>query len=293
MERSRLRHKCGAGLVARGRPRLPGGEARRVPAVGLGPRRVRHRLPDRLPPPSSRSTAPCGAPPPHRSTAWSWGGSASASTTPPARASALGARHRLLALDPARARAVAALPLQPRARPGRGRVRRQRHAAGAARTPAHGLRARDRGRDRGAPGDLCKGLTLVTGCAGGPANPPLLAAGTRRLLERGAGRIQSYEAPIEYVFDGIATDTALMSSAEIPRHFSSFADGLRSSLRRRPAAVIVGRGARPRDRRGGGARGGLRQSPCSPPPTRSGWRRRCGECWRSSPRMSARSGAPR
>ena len=87
--------------------------------------------------------------------------------------------------------------------------------------------------------DVCKGLTLVTGVPGS-GKSTLLAAGTRRLLERGAGRVQSYEAPIEYVFDGIATDTALMSSAEIPRHFSSFADGLRSSLRRRPAAVIVG-----------------------------------------------------
>ena len=87
--------------------------------------------------------------------------------------------------------------------------------------------------------DLCKGLTLVTGVPGS-GKSTLLAAGTRRLLERGAGRIQSYEAPIEYVFDGIATDTALMSSAEIPRHFPSFAEGLRSSLRRRPSAVIVG-----------------------------------------------------
>ena len=87
--------------------------------------------------------------------------------------------------------------------------------------------------------DLCKGLTLVTGVPGS-GKSTLLAAGTRWLLERGAGRIQSYEAPIEYVFDAIATDTALMSSAEIPRHFPSFADGLRSSLRRRPAAVIVG-----------------------------------------------------
>ena len=88
-------------------------------------------------------------------------------------------------------------------------------------------------------GVLCKGLVLVTGVPGS-GKSTLLAAGTRRLLERGAGRIQSYEAPIEYVFDAIATDTALMSSAEIPRHFPSFADGLRSSLRRRPAAVVVG-----------------------------------------------------
>ena len=63
--------------------------------------------------------------------------------------------------------------------------------------------------------DLCKGLTLVTGVPGS-GKSTLLAAGTRRLLEQGAGRIQSYEAPIEYVFGGIATDTAMMSSAEIP-----------------------------------------------------------------------------
>ena len=87
--------------------------------------------------------------------------------------------------------------------------------------------------------DLCRGLTLVTGVPGS-GKSTLLAAGTRHLLERGAGRIQSCEAPIEHVFDGIATDTALMSSAEIPRHFPSFGDGLRSSLRRRPAAAIVG-----------------------------------------------------
>ena len=87
--------------------------------------------------------------------------------------------------------------------------------------------------------DLCRGLTLVTGVPGS-GKSTLLAAGTRRLLENGAGRIQSYEAPIEYVFDGIAGDAALMSSAEVPRHFPSFAEGLRSSLRRRPSAVIVG-----------------------------------------------------
>ncbi len=87
--------------------------------------------------------------------------------------------------------------------------------------------------------DLCRGLTLVTGVPGS-GKSTLLAAGTRRLLESGAGRIQSYEAPIEFVFDGIAGDGALMSSSEVPRHFPSFAEGLRSSLRRRPSAVIVG-----------------------------------------------------
>ena len=87
--------------------------------------------------------------------------------------------------------------------------------------------------------EACRGLTLVTGVPGS-GKSTLMAAGTRRLLENGVGRIQSFEAPIEYVFDGIGGDGALMSSAEVPRHFLSFAEGLRSSLRRRPSAVIVG-----------------------------------------------------
>ena len=88
--------------------------------------------------------------------------------------------------------------------------------------------------------EACTGLNLVTGVPGS-GKSTLLAAGTRRLLEMGAGRIQSYEAPIEFVFDGVETGGAsLMSSSEIPRHFEDFADGLRASLRRRPAAVIVG-----------------------------------------------------
>ena len=87
--------------------------------------------------------------------------------------------------------------------------------------------------------ESCRGLTLVTGVPGS-GKSTLLAAGTRYLLEKGVGKIQSYEAPIEFVFDGLAGDSALMSSSEIPRNFPTFADGARSSLRRRPAAMIVG-----------------------------------------------------
>ena len=68
----------------------------------------------------------------------------------------------------------------------------------------------------------------------------MLAAVTRRLLENGVGRIHSYEAPIEYVFDDVVQNGSLMSASEIPVHFRSFATGLRSSLRRRPAVVVVG-----------------------------------------------------
>ena len=84
-----------------------------------------------------------------------------------------------------------------------------------------------------------RGLTIVTGVPGS-GKSTLLAAGIRRMLEAGVGRIQSYEAPIEFVFDDVAAEGAMMSSSEIPRHFPTFAEGLRASLRRRPAAVIVG-----------------------------------------------------
>ncbi len=83
------------------------------------------------------------------------------------------------------------------------------------------------------------GLTLVTGVPGS-GKSTLLAAGTRHLLENGKGRVQSYEAPIEFVFDRIGAPGALMSSSEVPRHVPSFAEGLRASLRRRPAAVVLG-----------------------------------------------------
>lgn len=48
-----------------------------------------------------------------------------------------------------------------------------------------------------------RGLTIVTGVPGS-GKSTLLAAGTRHLLENGAGRIQAYEAPIEFTFDDVA-----------------------------------------------------------------------------------------
>lgn len=84
-----------------------------------------------------------------------------------------------------------------------------------------------------------RGLTLVTGVPGS-GKSTLLAAGIRRMVETGAGRIQTYEAPIEFVYDTLGQTGALVSSSEVGRHCESFAAGLRSSLRRRPAAVVVG-----------------------------------------------------
>ena len=91
----------------------------------------------------------------------------------------------------------------------------------------------------GAFGD-CAGLNLVTGVPGS-GKSTLLAAGMRRFLETGVGRIQSYEAPIEFLFGNVnRAPGAQMSSSEIPTHVESFAEGLRATLRRKPAAVVVG-----------------------------------------------------
>ena len=140
--------------------------------------------------------------------------------------------------------------------------------------------------------DRCRGLVLVTGVPGS-GKSTLLAAGTRRLLERGAGRVQSYEAPIEFTFDGVGGGGALMSPSEVPRHFASFAEGVRSSLRRRPAAVVVGE-ARDRETvEGGGAGGGLRHRGVRDRAYGGGWRRRCAGCLRSSRPTSATSGGRR
>ncbi len=84
-----------------------------------------------------------------------------------------------------------------------------------------------------------RGLTLVTGVPGS-GKSTLLAAGIRCMVEGNLGRIQTYEAPVEFVFDALPQTGALVSSAEIGRHCQSFADGLRSSLRRKPAAVVIG-----------------------------------------------------
>ncbi len=86
-----------------------------------------------------------------------------------------------------------------------------------------------------------QGLVIITGPTGS-GKSTLLAAGNRMLLERprGCGKMLTYEAPIEYVYDNIQSPRSLVSQTEIPRHLPDFAHGIRNALRRKPEIILVG-----------------------------------------------------
>lgn len=86
-----------------------------------------------------------------------------------------------------------------------------------------------------------QGLILITGPTGS-GKTTLLASGCRMLIERkqGAGKLLTYEAPIEYVYDSITGPRSLVAQSEVPRHIPSFAAGIRNALRRKPNIILVG-----------------------------------------------------
>ena len=86
-----------------------------------------------------------------------------------------------------------------------------------------------------------QGMVIITGPTGS-GKSTLLAAGNRMLLERphGCGKMLTYEAPIEYVYDTIHSPRSLVSQSEIPRHLPDFAHGVRNALRRKPEVILVG-----------------------------------------------------
>ncbi len=86
-----------------------------------------------------------------------------------------------------------------------------------------------------------QGMVIITGPTGS-GKTTLLAAGNRMLLERpeGCGKMLTYEAPIEYVYDTIESPRSLVSQSEIPRHLPDFSHGIRNALRRKPEIILVG-----------------------------------------------------
>ena len=86
-----------------------------------------------------------------------------------------------------------------------------------------------------------QGMVVITG-ATGSGKSTLLAAGNRMLLERprGCGKMLTYEAPIEFVYDSIQSPRSLVAQTEIPKHLPDFAHGVRNALRRKPEIILVG-----------------------------------------------------
>ena len=86
-----------------------------------------------------------------------------------------------------------------------------------------------------------QGIIIVTGPTGS-GKTTLLAAGNRMMLERpqGCGKMLTYEAPIEYVYDNVNSPRSIVAQTEIPRHLPDFAAGVRNALRRKPEIILVG-----------------------------------------------------
>jgi defect in organelle trafficking protein DotB len=86
-----------------------------------------------------------------------------------------------------------------------------------------------------------QGVVYVTG-ATGSGKSTLLASIIRHLAESAEShrKILTYEAPIEFVYDGLEMPSSVVSQSEIPRHLPSFAAGVRNALRRKPRLILVG-----------------------------------------------------
>lgn len=84
-----------------------------------------------------------------------------------------------------------------------------------------------------------QGIVIVSG-ATGSGKSTLLAAIIREILETQNGKILSYEAPIEYVYDTVEQRNAMISQHEIPRHLPDFPRAVRNALRRKPNYILVG-----------------------------------------------------
>ena len=86
-----------------------------------------------------------------------------------------------------------------------------------------------------------EGVIYVTG-ATGSGKSTLLAAMIKKMAETPDShrKILTYEAPIEFVYDGLNMPTSIVSQSEIPKHLPSFSDGVRNALRRKPHLILVG-----------------------------------------------------
>ncbi len=86
-----------------------------------------------------------------------------------------------------------------------------------------------------------QGIVVVSG-ATGSGKSTLLAAMIADIAKRVDShcKILTYESPIEYVYDKVVKQSAMVSQTEIPRYLPNFAAGVRNALRRKPGLILVG-----------------------------------------------------
>lgn len=85
------------------------------------------------------------------------------------------------------------------------------------------------------------GLVLVCGETGA-GKSTLLAGMIRHKAEdpEADSHIVAFEAPVEYVYHAVQTESCEIDQSAVPDHLGSFADGIRNSLRRDPDIILVG-----------------------------------------------------
>jgi defect in organelle trafficking protein DotB len=86
-----------------------------------------------------------------------------------------------------------------------------------------------------------QGVVYVTGATG--SGKSTLLASIIKEIARDPNcnrKILTYESPIEFVYDSVEMQSAIVSQSEIPRHLPSFAAGVRNALRRKPRLILVG-----------------------------------------------------
>lgn len=83
------------------------------------------------------------------------------------------------------------------------------------------------------------GIVFVLGPTGS-GKSTLLSAVLRHKLQNEKERFLSYEAPIEYLYDGIPKMIGTISQSEIPTHLPDFVSATRNALRRKARVVLIG-----------------------------------------------------
>lgn len=86
-----------------------------------------------------------------------------------------------------------------------------------------------------------QGMVIVTGPTGS-GKSTLLAACIREILETKNmnKKIITYEAPIEFTYDSIISDSCIISQTEVPTQIKTFNLGVEAAMRRKPNIILIG-----------------------------------------------------